>query len=269
MEKDQNLGEGTESVPQKEEDGEKEEDNRAETAEQTEELPDKTGNLEIMPVKEGEPREEPEKEDEIEEEIKNGEVLDDEDEEDYYYRRTPVKVHLDFREEEPDDLARIPARPRSTDWLGERSSNTWFTEPAHLNLDGTRKSDDMDSSAVEDYLKSLDKMDNIRDSIDSLRRDLELSELRDDLNQTRRKLRSDLELSRSYRLAAEDLDEIETRALDAQVWSEAAPRPRLTSSATPYRDHLNTLRLRSLRLEEKRLLEIRRLQARARSLGLF
>lgn len=60
--------------------------------------------------------------------------------------------------------------------------------------------------------------------------------------------------------AAEDLDEIETRALDAQVWSEAAPRPRLTSSATPYRDHLNTLRLRSLRLEEKRLLEIRRLQ---------
>jgi len=204
-----------------------------------------------------------------------------EDDQEINGETVPVKIKLDFKEDEPEDLARIIPKTRSTDWLDVDKTNKWFTEPAHLNLNGTRKSEDMDSSAVEDYmksvdrsaveeyLKSVDKMDNIRSSIDTLRRDLDLSELRDDLNLTRRKLRDDLELSRSYRLAAEDLavvraSALETRALDTHVWSE----PRLSSSASsPYRDYVNTLRLRSLRLEEERLLEIRRLQELERLRG--
>jgi len=143
-----------------------------------------------------------------------------------------------------------------------------------------------DTSAVEDYLKSIDKMDNIRHSIDTLRTDLNVSELRDDINRTRRKLKNDLELSRSARLLQEDIDrkrrvredlelsrsyrlaseleDIRASTLRAELLSEAALRP---SSATPYGDYISTLRLRSLRLEEERLLEIRRLQELERLRG--
>lgn len=204
------------------------------------------------------------------------------------FKTTPTKIKLDFNEDEPEDLARITpsSRTHSTDWLDVDNTNRWFTEPAHLNLNGSRRADNMDTSAVEDYLKSIDKMDNIRHSIDTLRTDLNVSELRDDINRTRRKLKNDLELSRSARLLQEDIDrkrrvredlelsrsyrlaseleDIRASTLRAELLSEAALRP---SSATPYGDYISTLRLRSLRLEEERLLEIRRLQELERLRG--
>ena len=55
-------------------------------------------------------------------------------------------MRLEFKDntsETDEQMNGKNTRPTSTNWASEHNRNSWFTEPAHISLDGSRRSRDL------------------------------------------------------------------------------------------------------------------------------
>lgn len=176
----------------------------------------------------------------------------------YEKTNSPLNITIEFNEsaESADEEEETGG---STNWNDVSSQSKWFTDPPHLTDVGGRRSKHEimpDQSLIQDYVSTLEKLDNLRTTR------TELEDLDDDLA-----ARADLEAARA------ELAKSYTSHLDLELEDIEIPKPRVwtdpgvASNSTPYRGSLASLRLNALRLEERRLLEIRRLQELERLRG--